>query len=392
MTRAAPPVAVPADAPSAEASWDVSFAGSRVVFGCGALARLGELVADLGAGKVLLVTDSGIRQAGHVDRAVESLKGASLQVAVFDGVQENPTTRHVDAAVQLARQQEIDLIVALGGGSSLDTAKGANFLLSNGGRMEDYWGTNLAGKPMLPSIGIPTTAGTGSEAQSYALIVQEETRAKMACGDKKARFSGVILDPALTVTQPREITAVTGLDAVGHALESLVTTRRNPASRIFAREAWTHLERNLEVVLKSPGDLDARSGMLWGAHLAGAAIEVSMLGAAHACANPLTSRFGVPHGIAVALTLPEVVRFNRPAVGRQYDELWNREEHGGRTLEERVAELRAAAGLPGRIRDQEVPREALDSLAREAAEQWTGRFNPRPVGEKELLGIYEAAY
>src|SRR5262249_23806005 len=157
---------------------------------------------ELNGERVLLVTDPGLEQAGHPQRAIESLRNESLQVTIFDGVEENPTTRHVDHALHVAKDNKIDFIVAVGGGRSMDCAKGVNFLLTNGGRMADYIGFGKATKPMLPSIAVPTTAGTGSEAQSYALIADEKTHMKMACGDRKVAFRVAILDPEVTVTQP----------------------------------------------------------------------------------------------------------------------------------------------------------------------------------------------
>jgi alcohol dehydrogenase len=252
--------------------------------------------------------------------------------------------------------------------------------------MEDYWGVDKATKPMLPSIGIPTTAGTGSEAQSFALISQEGTHLKMACGDKKARFRTVILDPVLTATTPKGVTAATGIDAISHAVESYVSTRRNPISQMFAKEAWWLLEKGFEIVVSDPKNIVARSRMLLGAHLAGAAIENSMLGAAHACANPLTARYNITHGVAVGLMLPSVIRFNNQAVGALYQDLYPS------SLHERVSELKAVAGLPERLRDFEIRSEDLPQLAEEAAEQWTGKFNPRQVSKVELLKLYEATY
>src|SRR5919201_64522 len=174
---------------------------------------------------------------------------------------------------------------------------------------------------MLPSIGIPTTAGTGSEAQSFALIADEQTHMKMACGDRKAAFHIAILDPEVTVSQPAKVTALTGIDAVSHALESYVTTKRNPVSQIFAREAWKLLEVNLEKVLTNPQDLEARGAMQMGAFLAGTAIENSMLGVCHACANPLTAHYGITHGLAIGIMLPHVIRFNARVVGELYADL-----------------------------------------------------------------------
>src|SRR5437016_12809698 len=227
---------------------------TRVVFGAGALDRLGELARELGASHVLLVTDPGIREAGPPQRAMASLREAGLEVFLFDAVEQNPTSRHVEAGAMFARPLGIDLIVSVGGGSAMDCAKGINFLVTNGGHMADYKGFGKAKKPMLPSIGVPTTAGTGSEAQSYALIADDQTHLKMACGDRKAAFRIAILDPELTVSQPAKVTALTGIDALSHAIESYVTTRRNPLAQMFAREAWKLLEANLEQVVANPKD------------------------------------------------------------------------------------------------------------------------------------------
>jgi alcohol dehydrogenase len=189
---------------------------TRIVFGPGSIDRVGELVRELGGHRVLLVTDAGIVRAGHVARAERSLTAAGMQVVRFDRVVENPTTSAIDQCVAVARQEQIDFLVGLGGGSSMDTAKGCNFLLTNGGRMEDYWGVGRATRPMLPLVAIPTTAGTGSECQSFALIAQPETHVKMACGDPKAAARVAILDPELTLTQPPMVAATTGMDALSH--------------------------------------------------------------------------------------------------------------------------------------------------------------------------------
>src|SRR5262249_9728456 len=154
---------------------------------------------ELGGTRILVVTDPGLARAGHPARAVTVLRQAGLETFLFNGVEENPSTRHVTACTEFARIHRIDLIVAVGGGSSMDCAKGTNFILTNGGQMTDYKGFGRATRPMLPSIGVPTTAGTGSEAQSYALIADEKTHLKMACGDRKAAFRVAILDPEVTV-------------------------------------------------------------------------------------------------------------------------------------------------------------------------------------------------
>lgn len=363
--------------------------GSRVpvIFGPGRIVELGRVARRLGGTRVLLVTDPGIESAGHAARAIAVLEQNGLRVTVFDGVEENPTGEHVAAGAAVARQAGIDLIAGLGGGSAMDTAKGINFIHTNGGRMADYWGTQKAAREMLPFVAIPTTAGTGSEAQKYAVISDAGSHRKMACGDSKALASVAILDPELTATMPRSVAAITGLDAISHAVESAACTARTNASRRLSAEAWARLDRAYERALAAPGDSEARADMLIGSHLAGAAIENSMLGAAHSCANPLTARFGITHGVAVVLCLPHVIRFNAAAGDNPYGDLC--EDAGG--LAARIEHLRGAAGLPDRLGACGVTEDALVDLAAAAAEQWTAQFNPRPVGPPEFLELYRTA-
>jgi len=373
---------------------------TRVVFGPGAIGRLGELAKELGDTRVLLVTDPGLEAAGHPQRAVESLRDAGLEVFVFDQVEENPTSLHVDSGVAFAKPLGIDLIVSVGGGSAMDCAKGINFLLTNGGQMSDYRGFGKASKPMLPSIGIPTTSGTGSEAQSYALIADEKSHMKMACGDRKAAFCAAILDPELTVSQPPKVTALTGIDALAHAVESYVTAKRNPLAQMFAREAWRLLEANLEKVLRDPADLEARGAMQMGAFLAGTAIENSMLGVCHSCANPLTAHYGITHGLAIGIMLPHVIRFNAREVASLYSELIDEAGYANgngqpsvaaELLAQRITHLMQLANLPTRLSACGVSRGIFAVLAEEAAQQWTARFNPRVVDEGAILGLFDAA-
>jgi alcohol dehydrogenase len=251
---------------------------------------------------------------------------------------------------------------------------------------------------MLPSIGIPTTAGTGSEAQSYALISDSETHRKMACGDHKAAFRATILDPALTVSQPRQVAAAAGFDALSHAVESFVTAKRTSASDLFARDAWRLIEKHYERVLAEPSDLEARGAMLWGSHEAGIAIEQSMLGATHACANPLTARYGTTHAVAIAIMLPHVVRWNGAVVDERYAELLNvagldsRQGEAGSLLASRIEALAGAGALPRTLAEIDVPRVDLPQLASDATREWTGTFNPRPLDAAAALALYERAY
>lgn len=360
----------------------------RVTFGHGALRQLGAIAVEEGATRVLLVTDAGIVAAGHAERAAQSLREAGVEVTVFHGIEENPTTEHVDAGVRIARDLGINAIVGLGGGSSMDAAKGINFILTNGGWMQDYRGLGKAARPMLPLIAIPTTAGTGSEAQSFALITDPDTHEKMACGDEKALPRAAILDPELTRTMPKAVAAATGIDAIAHAVETAGTTKRNAVSRELSREAWRLLAPAFIWAVADPSNDAARRDMLLGAHLAGCAIEKSMLGAAHACANPLTARFGIVHGVAVGLLLPHVVRFNSQNGENPYANLVS----NGPALARQIEAMLDAAGLPRHLSQLNVPRSAKDDLAESAATQWTAGFNPRRVDAKALTVIYNDAF
>jgi alcohol dehydrogenase len=374
---------------------------TRIEVGPGAVRHLGECARELGGERLFVVTDTGLRKAGHEGRVRKFLEDSGFtddSVAVFDDVTPNPTTEDVDRALDVAQAHRADLIIGLGGGSSMDCAKGVNFLLTNGGRIEDYWGVGKAEKPMLPMIAVPTTAGTGSEAQSFALIADASTHMKMACGDKKAACRVAILDPELTLTMPSAVTAATGIDAISHALETAVTTRRNQVSGRFSFEAWSRLAAGFQRVIEDPSDIEGRQAMLYGAHLAGAAIENSMLGATHALANPLSAHYGMTHGVAIGLMLPHVIRFNQEAVGEIYSELLSAvgitEEGGegpGDALARVVERMRAAAGLPSTLAECDIQDDILDQLANEAAEQWTGKFNPRPVTAATLRDLYLCA-
>jgi alcohol dehydrogenase len=360
---------------------------TRIVFGSGAADSAGELALQTGITKALLVTDPGVLAAGHAERVSRSLRHAKIQTVLFDSVHENPTTLDVDACLNAARDTGIDGIVGLGGGSSMDTAKGCNFLLTNGGRMHDYWGVGKAARPMLPFIAIPTTAGTGSECQSFALIADAKTHQKMACGDPKAAARIAILDPSLTVSQPQRVAACTGIDALSHALETAVTRKRSALSLAYSRESFRLCNASLPRVLQQGADLEGRAGMLLGAALAGLAIENSMLGAAHAAANPLTAHFHIVHGQAVGLMLPAVIRFNAADAesARVYEEL-------APGLAERLDELLNLAGIPRSLAECGVTPSAIPELATEAAKQWTAGFNPRRVGEGDFAKMFEAAF
>lgn len=370
---------------------------TRLVFGAGVVDRLGTLAREAGFARPLLVSDRGLQEAGHVDRALGLLRAVGREAAVFDDFDVNPDAEMVERGVAFARARRPDSVIGLGGGSALDCAKGINLLLTNGGAVADYRGYGRAHKPLLPMIAVPTTAGTGSEAQSYAVIADTETHMKMACGDPRLAFRTAVLDPELTLSQPPAVTAAGGFDAIAHAVETAVTKRRSAISALFSREAFRLLNANYERVLDRPDDVAARGAMQLGAFYAGVAIEQSMLGAAHACANPLTARYAMTHGVALAILLPHVVRWNAQAVDDLYRDLVDGASPAsgtgaaGERLAVRLSEIGRAGGFPAGLRAAGVPEQDLPVLAEAAATQWTGTFNPRPFGAREALEVYRCA-
>ncbi len=370
----------------------------NIIFGNGTSNRVGKIAKKFGQ-HALLVTDSGLSSVGHPQKIQKILEAANLKVTLFDESIENPTESSVQACVQVAEKSEVDLIIGLGGGSSMDTAKGCNFILSNGGKMSDFWGVDKATRPMYPLIAIPTTAGTGSECQSFALISNDISHKKMACGDKKALPRVTLLDPELTLSQPNSVTACTGVDALSHALESMVTSKRNKKSHHHAQLAFQLIQEFLPLVLKDPTDLYNRGQVLLGASHAGAAIERSMLGAAHSMANPLTANRGIVHGVAVGIVLPEVVKFNKKDLGTNsiYAELARvsgiasmdcHDEEASGLLIEKIYSILKLAKIPSFLNELGFAPSDIPSLALDASEQWTANFNPRPVSRDDFENIY----
>ena len=369
-------------------------ARTRVVFGAGEVARVGTLAAELGR-RALLVADPGIVSAGYAARVAERLEAAGVRVVPFHDFGENPDSTMVARGRDAAAPHGIDFIVAVGGGSSMDCAKGINFLLTNGGAMADYQGFGKATKPMLPSIGVPTTAGTGSEAQSYALIADEKTHLKMACGDRKAAFR---------VAHPRprgdRLAAADGHGRHRHrrrlARGRVVrlargATRSRECSRARRGGCW---RRTSSACCADPDDLEARA-----AHAARRAPGRAWPSRTRCSARPRLRqpadgplRHDARH--RRRLLLPHVVRFNSRVVGDRYAELAGVRGEARRpeALVVRLEDFVAADEFPAGLRAAGVPERDLPDLATAAAQQWTGTFNPRAFDVAGALEIYAAAY
>ncbi len=383
---------------------------TRLVAGAGKLTLLPTLVrnaagvaagADGGPLRVMMVSDPGIVAAGHFDAAAGLLRAAGLEVFSFHDFGENPDSAMVDAGAEFAAGVEPQVLVGLGGGSSLDCAKAINLLHAGGGTIHDYHGIGKARGTLLPMVAVPTTAGTGSEMQSFALISDSQTHVKMACGDRRLACRVALLDPELTRTQPPLVTALTGIDAISHAVETLVSTRANPISMGYSLRAASLLFAAMPPVLSDPNNLTARSNMQLGAAIAGMAIESSMLGAAHAMANPLTARFGIAHGQAVGVMLPAIVRLNnQPQYCWLIDDagiaarVRSLKISGSASPTEQLASLITTlvqqSGLKTTLAALGIAASKIDAMVPEALAQWTGTFNPVALTEENVSAAYRS--
>ena len=369
----------------------------KLIYGRGALSKVPQAIKELGIKRVFIVTDSGIVSTGYPATLKKLLEEDGYICEVYGDSKENPSEQDAENCAVFAKTFKPEIIIGLGGGSSMDTAKACNFLYTNGGRMEDYMGYGKAQKAMLPLVCIPTTSGTGSECQSFALISRDSDHKKMACGDEKNAAFLSVLDPELTISQPFQVTANTGMDAITHAVETFVSKKANPFSRLYSAEAFRLLAMAFPVVLKEPENLEARGAMLLGAAYAGLAIEHSMLGAAHGCANPISARFNVIHGQAVGAMLPAVIRKNSEdeSVREDYMDLLRSvtgDEPGNyESLADLIESYLEFADLPLRISEFGVTEEDIPVLAEDAETQWTSTFNPVDYSYRDFAEVYGRA-
>lgn len=375
----------------------------RVVFGEGAIDDLGEIAKQSLGGRVMLVTDAGLLAVGLIEPALDSLKGAGLEVMVYSDVVADPPEHVMEAAAEAGRAFGADGVIGLGGGSSLDVAKLVSLLAPGREKLADIYGIGNAKGPRLPLLLAPTTAGTGSEVTPISIVTT-------GASEKKGVVSPVILpdiallDPALTHGLPAHVTAATGIDAMVHAIEAFASANpnNNPVSRALACEALRLLGGSLERAVTDGTDRAARAHMLLGAMLAGQAFANSPVAAVHALAYPLGGHFHVPHGLSNALMLPHVLRFNAETAGEVYADIApvafpELAEVGSQArahaFAEKLGALSARCGLQQRLRDVGVPEDFLPTLAEDAMKQ--SRLlvnNPRQVTDADALAIYERAW
>lgn len=373
---------------------------TRIVCGPGTRYQVAEELAILGVGHVLIVADATLAQVGVLDDVVGALQSAGMPFTLFAEIVPEPGTEAVQRALAL-QKEGCDALVALGGGSAIDTAKATALLATNGGSLSDYDGVEKSCLPPLPVVALPTTAGSGAEVTTGAVITDEARQGKMAirCGGHRPRVA--ILDPELLASLPAAVAAASGLDALGHAVEAYVSTLANPFSDALARRAIELIGAHLRPFVARRDDGEAALGMLTASTMAGMAFSNSALGSAHALARHLGPRLSIAHGRAVAEVLAPVIEFNAPVAAEKL--AWVAEALGEdvRSLPPGPAAEKAAlavrrmgrdVGLGQGLGEFGLRREDMAEIARlAAAEGGANRGNPRPTNYADFVSLLERA-
>nr|CEL18650.1 Alcohol dehydrogenase [Kibdelosporangium sp. MJ126-NF4]CTQ98134.1 Alcohol dehydrogenase (EC 1.1.1.1) [Kibdelosporangium sp. MJ126-NF4] len=371
-----------------ESSFEVAFAG-RVDFGCGAVERLPDAVAGLGRTAAFVVTDNGMRATGIIDRVSAILDKAGIRCGVFDRVGPNPSTGDIDRAATRVREFGDCAVIPVGGGSSLDAAKGIALLATNPGVARDFDYRTEPDRPGLPLVAVPTTAGTGAETNGFGVIEDRAAHRKVYIGHDSVRPVLAILDPELTVGLPRRATAATGFDALVHGIESLAARGSNPISAAYAAQAVGMVSRWLPTAVYDGKDIEARGHLVLAAHLAGLALSISGLGLVHGIAHSVTNHTGAVHGLALSAVLGHVMEFSHDQATSAYDTA----AHAMRAKDAVTAcrELAVDIGVNVRLFDIGCTADVIDSVARGALADEVTANSPRLPSLGELTALLRSA-
>jgi alcohol dehydrogenase len=380
-----------------------SFQGAgEIHFGCGSINQLPDLSIRYGSGPVLLVMDPFLARGSLKIRIFNDLKTKGLTPWLFNQIEPEPSPASAEAGARLAKRKGCSLVIGIGGGSTMDTAKAVAMLALNKGRVSDFVGLDLVPNPGLPTILVPTSAGTGSEVTFTAVFTNRATKTKGGINSRFLYPTVALLDPELTLTLPPQATAQTGMDALTHAMEAYTSNKANPLSDMVAEKAITLVGQFLKKAVKNGQDLEAREGMLLGSLLAGMALANAGVGAVHAMAYPLGALFNITHGLANAVLLPYVLEFNRVACPERFarmeyllggSEAAGSAEAGAKKCIKRIISLSQAIGIPGNLKELKVPQKAIRSMA-EAAIKVARPIenNPRPITVQDIVGLYKKMY
>jgi len=374
---------------------------TRVVFGWGTTVKAGELLSK-SISKVLVITDEGVKIAGLLDKVVSALKSRNINVVVFDKVESDPSLDTIETALDLAKTEKVDALVAVGGGSSIDTAKSVAVLFTNGGELRRFEGLHKISKPGITLLAVPTTAGTGSEVTMFAVITDNQNKRKFTVGSRYLFPTIALVDPELTLTLPPVMTAATGMDALTHAVESYTSKISQPASDALALSAISLISKKLRVAVLDGDNVLARNDMMKAQLLAGMAFNNSLLGLCHAIASPLGAHFHLPHGLTNAVMLPYVMEYNVPAgpgkyvsisraLGVKIDGLTDFEAaYAGVSA---IRNLVNDIGMPTCLKEVKgVSKMELKMVARDSLKSGMFKLNIRRSSESEVLTLLERAY
>ena len=374
---------------------------TKIISGIGSTAEIIKELNAINAKKVLLITDPGLVQAGIAQQVVEMLKQAAVEVEIFDAVEPDPSIQVATKAAEMAKNAKANVLIALGGGSAIDTAKSAALLVTNGGYLKDYAGVNKVVKPILPLIAVPTTAGTGSEVTIFAVMSDPDKQEKFTISSALIAPAVAVLDPLLTLKLPPSVTAFTGMDALTHAIEAFTSSIAQPPTDALALSAIKLVLKHLPVAVGRGDNIKARDGMLQASLLAGIAFNNAFLGLAHAIASPLGGHFHVPHGLANAVMLPYVMEYNLPTAVRRYAEIGcalGLQAVGDtpRAVAEKtvaaITQLARDINIPEKLSNIGAKEELLPLVARDALKSIQLKFNVRNASEKEILALLQKAY
>ncbi|MGL4863920.1 MAG: iron-containing alcohol dehydrogenase [Cetobacterium sp.] len=370
------------------------------IVGPGALSEGIQEIAKMNLGKALIVTDKGIIEAQIIDDVTKKLTENNLEFAIFSEVSPNPTVKNVNEGLELLKKENCDYIISLGGGSPQDAAKAIGILATNGGDIRDYNGVFLSKNKSLPIIAINTTSGTASEVTINYVITDEEKKVKMVIVDSNSLATISINDPELMLKKPKQLTAATGMDALTHAIEAYTTLGAYRLSDALTLESIKIIGESLENAVENGGDLEARSKMAWGSFIAGLAFSNCGLGIVHSMAHQLGSEYNLPHGVANAILLPEVVEYNLSSNYKKFKEIAEAlgenvkllsDEEGAKKAVEAIRKLSNKIDIP-KLKDTKFNLEDIQKLSNQAFNDICTGGNPKEVTVEAIENIYLKAY
>lgn len=372
---------------------------TQIEFGNGIAANLPDYVRSLGGSRALLVGDPGVERAGLVGRLSTILTNAGIATATFTDVESDPATRSVDDGTVVGKEHKANVVVGVGGGSALDTAKAIGLMMTNAGNIRDYVGIGKVPLAGVPVIAVPTTAGTGSELTIWSVLSDKVNKVKISVGSELNCARIAVLDPELTLSLPANMTAATGMDALTHALESYVNTATQPISEAMSEQAMTLIARSLRKAVADGSNVEARGDMLLASTIAAMAFNNTRLGLVHAFAMPLGAKFGIPHGLVNAIMLPEVMRFNASANPRKFAriaEIFGEDirnlslEQAALRSVDAIGKLKADIGISAKLSNFGVTTDRFDEIVEESLQSGNVPVNPRQPSHDDMRALLTA--